>query len=69
MLSAELLLKKETALSVGSDGGPQMWGDDQVKVGDGCGGGIHLRQNKEDNKFIEYSAREWWAGQQRRDCL
>lgn len=44
-------------------------GHNRVEAGGTVGERIHLRQNEGERKFIDYTAREPGAGQQRRDCL
>lgn len=51
MLSAELILKKETGVCP-IDGGPEMWDNDCVEASSAGGERIHLRQNKRDRSLL-----------------
>lgn len=41
---------------------------DRVESGGACGEKISPEAEQRREKLTEYTAREWWAGQQSRDC-
>lgn len=55
------------SLSIG--GGPQTWDDEGVEAGDVDSEKDSPKAEKRRQKFIEYTAREQWAGQPGRGCL